>query len=44
MLRGYEGIPGHDEQQKLRGSMNTCEECVTIHTNCMDPRKLGKSS
>jgi len=27
-VRGYEGIPGHDELHKLRGSMNAWQECM----------------
>jgi len=27
-VRGYEGIPGHDEPHKLRGSMKAPQECV----------------
>lgn len=27
-VRRYEGIPGHDEPYKLRGSMNVWQECV----------------
>ena len=42
-MRGYEGVPSHDEAHKLRESMNAWEECVTIHTNCVDLQKLGKS-
>jgi hypothetical protein len=27
-VRGYEGISGHDEPHKFRGSMNAWQECV----------------
>jgi len=27
-VRGYEGIPGHDEPHKLRGSMRARQECM----------------
>ena len=35
-VKGYEGIPGHDEPPKLRGSMNVRQEGEKIITNCMD--------
>jgi len=34
-VRGYAGIPGHDELHKLRGSMNAWKECMRNHTNCV---------
>jgi len=43
-MGGYAGIPGHDEPHKLHGSMNAWQECMRIHTNCLDLRKLGKSA
>jgi len=36
-VRGYEGIPGHDEPHKLRGSINAWQECMRNNTNYMDP-------
>jgi len=36
MVSGYEGLPGHNEPHKLRGSMNTWQEWVRNHTNCLD--------
>jgi len=35
-VRGYEGISSHDEEHKLRRSMNAWEQCVRIHINCVD--------
>jgi len=43
-VRGYEGIPGHDEPHKWHGSMNAWQQCVKNHTNCVDQRKLGNSA
>jgi len=41
-LRGYEGLPGHDERHILRGSMNAWQQCVRIHTNCLDLRSSAR--
>ena len=35
-VRVSEGIPDDDEPHKLHGSMNALQECVRIHTNCVD--------
>jgi len=41
-VKEYEGIPGHDEPHKSRGSMNAWQMCVSNHTKCMDISKLSK--
>ena len=35
-VRGYDGIPGHDEPHQLRGSINAWQECMRNHTNYVD--------
>jgi len=35
-VRGYEGIPGHDEPHKLCVSMNALQECMRNHTKFVD--------
>ena len=39
-VRWYEGIPGHDQPYKFRGSMHALQEFVRNHTNCMDVTPL----
>jgi len=42
-VRGYEGVPSHEERHKSGGSIKARQESVRDYPNCVNLPKLGKS-